>query len=136
MIPVILLVEDQAAERRAAADLFALLFPEARVVTAESGEQGLALAARSRPTVVVADVHLSGIDAFQFAVALRRLPGAAAIPIVALTGDQTPATLLRAQAAGFAAFLSKPARAADLEGALRPLLGPRQVAEVSSSNRS
>jgi len=43
------------------------------------------------------------------------------VPIVALTGDMSPDTLLKAEAAGFAAFLRKPADVDRLESVLRPL---------------
>jgi CheY-like chemotaxis protein len=42
--------------------------------------------------------------------------------IVALTGDASPDTVRRAEAAGFAAFLRKPADADTLEKVLRPIL--------------
>ena len=42
--------------------------------------------------------------------------------IVALTGDTSTATLLRAEQAGFIAFLRKPADLDRLEAVLRPLL--------------
>jgi CheY-like chemotaxis protein len=42
--------------------------------------------------------------------------------IVALTGDASPDTVRRAEAAGFAAFLRKPANADVLETVLRPIL--------------
>jgi CheY-like chemotaxis protein len=44
------------------------------------------------------------------------------VPIVALTGDLSPDTLRRAEAAGFAAFLRKPADMDRLETVLRSLL--------------
>lgn len=44
------------------------------------------------------------------------------MPIVALTGDDSPATLVRAEAAGFAAVLHKPANPGRLERVLRPFL--------------
>jgi AmiR/NasT family two-component response regulator len=39
-----------------------------------------------------------------------------------LTGDSSPATLKRAETAGFAAFLRKPADIDRLEAVLRPIL--------------
>jgi len=50
------------------------------------------------------------------------------VPIVALTGDMSPATLLKAEEAGFAAFLRKPADMDRLETVLRPLLEGRASA--------
>ena len=117
----ILIVEDDAETRQALGEYLATLFPEARVLMTESGETGLELARRTSPNVVLLDLRLKGIGGFEFAERLRRLPVGAGIPIVALTGDMSPDTLLRAEAAGFVAFLRKPADMDRLETVLRPL---------------
>jgi CheY-like chemotaxis protein len=125
---VILVVEDDADTRRAIGEYLTALFPEVRVVMSESGESALDLAPRTRPTVVLLDLHLRGISGFEFAAQLRSSPAALTVPIVALTGDMSPDTLLRAEAAGFVAFLRKPADMDRLETVLRPLLeGTAQV---------
>jgi CheY-like chemotaxis protein len=71
---------------------------------------------------VLLDLRLQGIDGFEFARRLREDPAGGAIKIVALTGDMRPDTLLRAEAAGFCAFLRKPADMDRLEAVLRPLM--------------
>jgi CheY-like chemotaxis protein len=119
---VILIVEDDPDTRHAIGEYLTTLFPTARVVTSESGETALALAQRIAPRVVLLDLRLGGMQGFEFAERLRRhLPGADTA-IVALTGDTSPDTLLRAEEAGFAAFLRKPADLDRLEAVLRPLL--------------
>jgi CheY-like chemotaxis protein len=118
----ILVVEDDRDTRQALGDYLAAVFPDARVVTSESGETGLQLALRSRPDLVLLDLRLQGIDGFEFARRLREDPAGGAIKIVALTGDMRPDTLLRAEAAGFCAFLLKPADMDRLEAVLRPLM--------------
>ncbi len=119
---VILVVEDDPDTRQALGEYLTALFPETRVVMTESGETGLELAARTRPTVVLLDLRLRVIHGFEVAARLRAHPAAASVPIVALTGDMSPATLLRAEEAGFVAFLRKPADLDRLETVLRPLL--------------
>ena len=121
-MPVILVVEDDADTRQELGEYLTTLFPGARVMMTESGETGLELARRTPPSIVLLDLRLRGIGGFEFAERLREalpLPGT---PIVALTGDMSPATLLRAEEAGFAAFLRKPADMDRLEAVLRPLL--------------
>lgn len=127
-MPVILVVEDDRDTRQALGEYLTALFPDARVVMSESGETGLELARRTRPTVVVLDLRLKGIHGFEFAELLRQHSGWQ-VPIVALTGDMSPDTLLKAEEAGFAAFLRKPADMDRLEHVLRPLLeGPPPAA--------
>jgi two-component system, sensor histidine kinase len=122
VMSVILVVEDDADTRIALGETLATLFPRARVLMSESGETGLELAQRTVPSAVVLDLHLKKIDGFEFARRLRQHPASAGVQIVALTGDMRPDTLLRAEAAGFAAFLRKPSDIDRLETVLRPLL--------------
>lgn len=120
---LILVVEDDTDTRRVLGELLTGLFPSTRVLMAESGEAALELIRRTRPSVVVLDLHLKGIQGFDFAARVAAMEdGAAHPPIVALTGDSSPATLKRAETAGFAAFLRKPADIDRLEAVLRPIL--------------
>ena len=120
---VIMVVEDDHDTRLALGEYLKTVFPEARIVMSESGEAGLELARRTRPRVIVLDLRLRGIGGFEFADRLRGEPdGAEGVAIVALTGDMSPDTLMKAEAAGFKAFLRKPADMDRLEMVLRPLL--------------
>jgi CheY-like chemotaxis protein len=119
---VILIVEDDPDTRHAIGEYLSTLFPSARVVTSESGETALALAQRIAPRVVLLDLRLGGMQGFEFAERLRRHARTTDTAIVALTGDTSPDTLLRAEEAGFTAFLRKPADLDRLEAVLRPLL--------------
>ena len=119
---VIMVVEDDPDTRLALGEYLKTVFPEARILMSESGEAGLELARRTRPRVIVLDIRLRGIGGFEFADRLRDEPGADGVAIVALTGDMSPDTLMKAEAAGFKAFLRKPADMDRLEMVLRPLL--------------
>jgi CheY-like chemotaxis protein len=119
---MILIVEDDPDTRHAIGEYLSTLFPDARVVTSESGETALALAQRIAPRVVLLDLRLGGMQGFEFAERLRRHVRGTDTAIVALTADTSPATLLRAEEAGFTAFLRKPADLDRLEAVLRPLL--------------
>ena len=122
--PVLLVIEDDTDTRQALAEYLTALFPDARVLMSESGEAGLELALRTRPRVVLLDLRLRGIHGFEFADRLTRSGQAPGVSIVALTGDMSPDTLMKAETAGFTAFLRKPADMDRLEAVLRPLLDP------------
>jgi CheY-like chemotaxis protein len=119
---VIMVVEDDSDTRLALGEYLKTVFPEARILMSESGEAGLELARRTRPRVILLDIRLRGIGGFEFADRLRGELGADGVAIVALTGDMSPDTLMKAEAAGFTAFLRKPADMDRLEMVLRPLL--------------
>jgi CheY-like chemotaxis protein len=119
---IILVVEDDTETRHALGEILTALFPGSRILMTESGEAGLELIRRTRPSVVLLDLNLRGIHGFEFAARVRGLDGSPAPPIVALTGDLSPATLMRAEALGFAGFLHKPADIDRLETVLKPFL--------------
>jgi CheY-like chemotaxis protein len=118
----ILLVEQDPDTRRALGDQLAALFPEARVLMTDSGETGLELARRTWPSVVLLDLSLRGIGAFQFTERLRRLASGTGVPIVGLVSGADHDALLRAEDAGFAAFLKKPVDDQPLTTIVRPFL--------------
>jgi len=120
---VILVVEDDTDTRLAIGEYLKTVFPDARILMSESGEAALELAGRTLPRVIVLDLRLRGIGGFEFAERLRAQRGTDGVAIVALTGDMSPDTLMKAEAAGFTAFLRKPADMDRLEMVLRPLLG-------------
>jgi CheY-like chemotaxis protein len=122
-MPIILVVEDDTETRQALGEILTALFPASRILMSESGEAGLELIRRTRPSVVLLDLNLRGIHGFEFADRVRALDGGVpSPPIVALTGDLSPATLMKAEALGFAGFLHKPADIDRLETVLKPFL--------------
>lgn len=127
---MILIVEDDAEARQALGKYVSRVFPSAQVITTESGETALVLAERLIPRVVLLDLRLGGMQGFEFAERLRERPRNHDTAIVALTGDTSAATLLRAEEAGFAAFLRKPDDLDRLETVLRPFVddGRRKAA--------
>ncbi|HEX7023767.1 MAG TPA: response regulator, partial [Gemmatimonadales bacterium] len=76
-----------------------------RVLEAESGEAGLALARRERPDVITLDVLMPGMDGWAVLSALKADPALAGIPVVMLTmlDDRNLGFAL-----GAADFLTKP----------------------------
>lgn len=78
-------------------------------VEANNGPDGLQLAASFMPDVVLLDLGMPGMDGYEVAVALRKLPGLANVCISALTGWNDKATRARVKEAGFDYHLTKPA---------------------------
>jgi two-component system cell cycle response regulator DivK len=117
---LILIVEDNEQNRKLARDL--LQVHGYRTIEAETGEEGVALAADRAPALVVMDVHLPGISGIE---ALARLRGAAAtraIPVIAFTASVMPQDRSDIIAAGFDAFVSKPINIEAFLGAVAGVL--------------
>jgi CheY-like chemotaxis protein len=88
------------------------------VQTAQDGRAALGAAVLFKPDVVLMDLALPGMDGYETARNLRRLPGLDGLPIVALTGYGTDADRNRSQAEGLASHLVKPAETDEIRRAI------------------
>src|SRR6185503_17859830 len=78
-----------------------------RVLCAASGEDGLQIAAKSRPDAVIVDGRLPGIDGATVIRRIRATPALHRTPCILLTGSERHADELHALDAGADAFLRK-----------------------------
>ncbi|MRX08158.1 response regulator [Pseudoduganella sp. FT25W] len=77
--------------------------------------QAIALAAAGMQDVAILDIGLPGMDGFELAGHLRKLPGGDALKLVALSGYGQENDKTRSRQAGFAAHLVKPINIAELQ---------------------
>lgn len=61
-----------------------------------------------KPNVILLDISLPGLDGYGAAEQIRRLPGGAAVALVAMTGHGGAGDMRRSAAAGFDKHLVKP----------------------------
>ena len=80
----------------------------AKVTTANSGSEALALARAEHFDVVLSDISMPSMDGFEFVRRLRALPGKEDIRVVALTGFGRKEDVEQAENEGFVAHLTKP----------------------------
>jgi two-component system, chemotaxis family, sensor kinase CheA len=102
----VLLVDDSAFFR----DLLAPLIKAAgyRVVTAASAADALAaLKSDARFDLIVTDIEMPEMDGFALAEAVRAMPAAAEVPIIALATMVSAETVERGRAVGFHDFVAK-----------------------------
>jgi two-component system, cell cycle response regulator DivK len=103
---LVLLIDDVEDNR----DVYTqfLTFHGIRVVTASDGVEGLEVAAKARPRVIVLDLVLPTLDGWEVARRLKADPATKDIRIIVLTGRALDASRTRAVAAGVDAYLVKP----------------------------
>ena len=117
---VILVVEDDSKSRKLVRDL--LTVKGYTLVEAETGEEGVRLAQERRPSLVLMDIRLPGIDGIQALERLRAEVATREIPVMAMTASVMAGDRRKVLDAGFDAFLSKPIKIRDFLAAVEELL--------------
>jgi PAS domain S-box-containing protein len=124
----VLLVEDDATNRQ-----FVLTLLQSfglQVDTAQTGGTAVALAAAQAYALVLMDLRLPGQNGHETARALRRLPGYAGTPLIAMTADAQASARAASLAAGMDDHLVKPFSAQKLASVLLRGLAPTGPAQV------
>ncbi|HEX7987145.1 MAG TPA: ATP-binding protein [Duganella sp.] len=112
----VLVVDDNQDAADSLADLLGALGYSASV--AYDPAQALAEAGKAMPQVAILDIGLPGMDGFELAAHLRRLPRGDAVKLIALSGYGQENDKHRSREAGFAAHLVKPINIAELQATL------------------
>ncbi len=102
----ILVVEDQEDNRRILRDLLTSAGYE--LIEAVTGEDGVALAERERPDLILMDIQLPGVDGYEATRRIKANPALRAIPIIAVTSYALSGDDQKALAAGCDAYVTKP----------------------------
>jgi CheY-like chemotaxis protein len=84
------------------------------VQTADSGEDGLQIAAQTRPDLAIIDVMMPGLNGYDVVRKMREDSRTTRIPVIILTARSQPMDKHMALEAGANAFLSKPVTAQEL----------------------
>jgi signal transduction histidine kinase len=95
------------------------------VFTASDGEQGLEIARRERPDLIVTDFMMPKMDGLTMLKALRADPKMADVPVIMLTSRNQLDDRLSGREAGADVYLTKPFSPRELEAAIRQQLTKR-----------
>ncbi len=91
----ILVIDDHCGYRAYVAELLKAVQPQAQVLQAHDGREGIALALSAQPELILLDVNMPVMDGYEAACALKALPHTQLIPIIAMTlaGNEESVTL-------------------------------------------
>ena len=122
---LILIVEDNDKNRKLVRDV--LTFKGYEVIETETGEEGVRLAQERRPSLVLMDIRLPGIDGVEALRRLRAEGTTRGIPVMALTASVMTEDRQKILEAGFDGYQSKPINVTDFVAAVAQLLERRRV---------
>jgi CheY-like chemotaxis protein len=119
---VILVVEDNRTNALILRTMLQKSGYEAAVAT--DGAEGVEMADRLKPRLVLLDLHMPRLDGFAAAAEIRRRAGRHAPAIIAVTANASPEVHAACLASGFGAVLSKPVFLDSLVATLRSFAPP------------
>jgi CheY-like chemotaxis protein len=120
MTHMILVVEDNERNLKLLRDVLEYAGFDVRV--ARSAEDGITLAVKEPPDLVLMDLQLPGIDGMEALRRLRENPRTADIPVVAVTAQAMKQDRERALDAGFNGYIEKPISVRAFPGQVRGFL--------------
>ena len=116
----VMMVDDHAATRSAVAALLNRDLPHCRLFACDSAEQALAVCSSQRPTLIIMDIALPGMNGVEATSLIKhRYPD---VSVVMLSNSDMQVYRDGAKAAGAAAFVSKRRIADELVAVLTGLL--------------
>ena len=107
----ILIVEDNEKNRKLVRDI--LQFKGYQVLESETAEEGIRLAREKKPSLILMDFHLPGMNGIEAFKVLRADPQTRSIPVVAVTASAMPEDRRRMVEAGFDGVQTKPINVKD-----------------------
>lgn len=129
----VLMVEDDRETVEVVSLAFKMRWPEAELISAKLGEEGLQLVDSESPQAVILDLGLPDISGFEV---LRQIRQISNVPIIVLSVRRDEVTVVKAIEYGADIYLTKPFRQVELLGQLRQLIQKRAEERFRSKSTS
>ena len=119
----VLAIEDHEENRR----IMRLLLASAGIdmIEAVSGEDGVVMAEKERPDLILMDIQLPGLDGYEATRRIKANPELRHIPIIVVTSYALKGDDVKAFAAGCDAYVTKPFVPRELLAKVKEFLGMR-----------
>jgi len=103
---LVLIVEDNEKNLKLVRDVLQVKGYE--TLDAGTAEEGLKIARKKKPALILMDIQLPGMNGIDALKALRADPATAAIPVIAITASVMQQDRQEIMRAGFDGFIEKP----------------------------
>jgi len=104
-MPLVLVVEDNAMNRKLMRDILEIQF---EVIEAWSAEEAIPLLRQRRPDMILMDLQLPGMDGLTLVHQLKQDPATRDIPVIAVSAHAMKHNIDQAFAAGCVEYVTKP----------------------------
>lgn len=118
----ILIIDDEQAIQ-AVASLSLKMEADWQVITANSGTEGIAIAAQEQPDAILLDVMMPILDGIETFKQLQQGPVTRNIPVILLTAKAQAAEQQQFQSLGVAGVITKPFNSLTLASQIAQVLG-------------
>ena len=129
----VLIIEDDQETVEVISLAFKMRWPEAELVSAKLGEEGLHLLESESPQAVILDLGLPDISGVEV---LRRIRNVSNVPVVIMSVRRDEAIVVKAIEYGANTYLTKPFRQVELLGQLRQLVQKNAEERFGSKSTS
>ena len=120
---LILAIDDNPDNLISVSALLNISIPDCRVITAESGKQGIEMARQEAPDCILLDIYMPVMDGFEVCAKLKSHKATCFIPVIMLTAVKTDTrNRVKALELGADAFLTKPIDESELAAQVKAML--------------
>ena len=102
------------------------------VIEAKSGEEGVELAIKEKPDLIIMDIQLPGIDGLETTKRIRESEANGEIPIIALTSYAMAGDRKKALKAGCTGYIEKPINPETFISEIKKFLEAKDEKNISS----
>jgi len=124
--PLVLVVDDMPDNREMYIEYLA--FVGFRTAGASDGEQAIEAALKHRPSLILMDLSLPGLDGWEATKWLKADPRTRDIPVLAITGHVEASLRAKALAVGCDLVIAKPSLPSDVARIITGVLGAHESA--------
>ena len=121
---LVLIVEDNPLNMKLARDVLA--FNGYQVVEAMTAEEGIVIACKREPALILMDIQLPDIDGIEALRRIRADPALDGTPVLAVSASVMPDEQQKIVASGFDAYVTKPLSLKDFNATVDRLLQQRR----------
>jgi CheY-like chemotaxis protein len=104
----LLIIDDEPAVLRSMVRVLRQAAPELKLLLADNGNEGLALAGTQAPGAILVDAYMPELRGVEVCARLRESEATRHLPLVAMSADPTPELARAFERAGVIAFFEKP----------------------------